>query len=659
MKQEIAGRISTQHELAESEQQSQITFAEAPVGIGHTSLRGRFLRVNDLLCQFTGYTRDELLSKTWQEITHPNDLTADETQSAILLSSNRESSYTLDKRYICRDGSTVWVNLTAAVVRTEKGTPNFFISIVTDLTSRHEAEQRLTQERNLLRTLIDGLPDSIYIKDREGRYLAHNLAGQKMLSPHGEERAMGKTVHDFPILEHHADLYAKDDRHVIETGQAVVDREEPFQQENGTEGWFLTTKFPLRNSAGEIIGLIGITRDITGQKSEELNKEKISQKLQTTQKLEAMGLLAGGIAHDFNNILTGVHGHAGLARLSAKGNAELLSYVREIEHSAERASELCQQMLDYSGHNRHEQQRLDLSATIKQTLPLLPHSIGKNARLRFEPAENIPATVGDPTQLRQVVMNLVVNSGDALATEEGSIHIHTGAMRADRAYLDSGYLEEKLPEGDYLFLEVSDNGEGMSPDVQSNIFDPFFTTKREGRGLGLATVIGIVRSHRGAIRVHSQPGQGTLFRILLPASEQPAEQFPEDIQTGWDWLGSGTVLVVDDEETVRTVAARILEALGFTTEICTNGKSAVETMRLAPDRYRLILMDFSMPALDGAKASAAIRKINSSIPIILMSGYWEEKATSSFAEHTVSAFIKKPFTPEKLRDEIRAVIEKV
>ena len=656
LRQEIASRKQSESELRDSEQRFRITFDEAPAGIGHASLVGKYLRVNDRLCEITGYSRKELLERHWQDITHPDDLRNDDSLAKKLMNGERPT-YSIEKRYRRKDGSEVWVNLTVALVRDHDDEPAYFISIVTDLTDFRKAQEQLRHERNLLRTLIDGIPDSIYVKDRMGRYVAQNRADRELLGISEPEGAIGKTVYDFNALKNHADLYFKDDMRVIETGLSVINREEPFVQPDGTDGWFMTTKLPLHDSKGEITGLIGITRDITARKREEQEKIGIEQKLQTTQKLESMGLLAGGIAHDFNNLLTGIHGHAGLLRLGADNYPDMLAHINEIESTAQRASELCQQMLDYSGHNRHEDQRLDLNNTVKQSLPLVRHSIHKKAELKFEPAENLPAFMGDPTQFRQVLMNLIINASDALTGSHGIIRVQTGVMRAERNYLSATVYDDNLPEGDYVFIDVTDNGCGMPPDVLNKIFDPFFTTKKEGRGLGLATVIGIIRGHGGTIKIHSQENQGTIFRVILPACDKPAEQFPEDKQTGWNWRSRGKVLVIDDEETVRTVSARILEALGFDPVMATNGQEGAELFKNAATDYKLVLTDYAMPVMDGAETYARIKKMRHDVPIVLMSGYWEEKATQEFGPD-LAGFVKKPFSPEQLRDQIRQAIVK-
>jgi len=651
---EISRREQTEKERTDSEERFRVTFEEAPAGIGHVTLEGRYIRVNDRLCEITGYSREELLARRWQEITHPDDVKLDE-EAAIGLFTAGRASYSLEKRYVRKDGSHVWVNLTVALVRDGAGDPSYFISIVTDQTEYRHAREDLQSERNLLRTLVDGLPDSVYIKDREGRYVMNNLADQRLLGVRRPEDVVGRTVFDFAPLRKHADLYFKDDRRVLETGQPVIARDEPFTLPDGSEGWFCTTKLPLRNAAGEITGLIGITADVTRRKRDEQDKIKMTRMLETTQKLEAMGLLAGGIAHDFNNLLTGIHGHAGLIRLQSGDRDDLLPSIHQIEQAARRASELCQQMLDYSGQHRNDRQRLDLNATIKQTLPLLQHSIHKKAQLTFEPAENLPALDADASQFRQVVMNLVINASDALKGDNGVIRVETGVIRADREYLDGLVYDDQLPPTDYLFIDVIDNGSGMSKEICARVFDPFYTTKKEGRGLGLATVIGIVRSHGGGIRIHSQPDQGTVFRVLMPACDAPAEQFPDDEQTGWNWHGAGRVLVIDDEETVRTVSARILEALGFSPTLAKDGQEGAELFRQHAADYKMVLTDLSMPIMDGAEACRRIKSMRHDIPIVLMSGYWEEQAKDDF-DTPVSGFLKKPFSPEQLRDLVKTAV---
>jgi CheY-like chemotaxis protein len=366
-------------------------------------------------------------------------------------------------------------------------------------------------------------------------------------------------------------------------------------------------------------------------------------------------VLAGGIAHDFNNLLTGVLGNASLARMDLPEDSPVQPYLQQIEAAAARAADLCKQMLAYSGKGRFVVNRLDINALIEDTTRLLQVSISKRAVMKFNLSPGLPVVLGDATQLRQVVMNLVINASEAISDKSGFIGITTGLTRADRAYLSGAFFARDLPEGDYVSLEISDNGGGMSQEVLEKIFDPFFTTKFTGRGLGLAAVLGIVRGHNGALKVFSEEGWGTTFKILLPCAEGVAEELTAATPGTAGWKGSGRVLVVDDEETVRVTTARMLEASGFTTKLADHGRTGVEEFSADPDGYTLIMLDLTMPHMDGDEAFRLIRELRPSARVLLMSGFNEQEAIARFTGKGLAGFIQKPFTFPALREKLQEI----
>ncbi|MES2694218.1 MAG: response regulator, partial [Verrucomicrobiota bacterium] len=287
---------------------------------------------------------------------------------------------------------------------------------------------------------------------------------------------------------------------------------------------------------------------------------------------------------------------------------------------------------------------------------LLSLSISKQAVLRFNLAPGLPAVEGDATQLRQVIMNLVINASEAIGARSGAIGLSTGLTRVDRAYLGGTILAPELPPGTYVSLEVSDNGSGMDAATQAKIFDPFFTTKFTGRGLGLAAVLGIVRGHKGALKVYSEVGRGTTFKILLPCASVAAEPAPGAAYSPAAWQGRGTVLVVDDDETVRSTAAAMLKKLGFDVALVADGCEAVEVFRGTPERFTLVLMDLTMPHLDGRQAFAELRRLRADVRVVLMSGFSEEEAISQFTGKGLAGFLQKPFQHEDLSAAARAAL---
>ena len=389
-------------------------------------------------------------------------------------------------------------------------------------------------------------------------------------------------------------------------------------------------------------------------------RRRTEDQMRQTQKLESLGVLAGGIAHDFNNLLAGILGNVGIAKSEVEDGDDPTESLVNIETAARRAADLTRQMLAYSGRGAFVIQRIDLSSLVAEMAHLLSSAITKKAVLRLHTLEQLPPVEGDATQLRQVVMNLITNASDSLGDGAGTITITTGVTQATRAELASMYIDERLPEGEYVFLQVQDTGCGMDDETQARIFDPFFTTKFTGRGLGLAATLGIVRGHRGAIGVESAPGRGTTIRLLLPvcrkdaAVEAPAAPMvPEPGVVAWK--GAGRILVVDDEELVRSLASRVLEASGFEVVGATDGLEALEVFEREPQSIRLVLLDWMMPRLSGAETLDALRERRADLPVILSSGY-AEQTVSGRLDDRLTVFIQKPYRPQELLAKVRAAL---
>ncbi|MFH0879372.1 MAG: ABC transporter substrate binding protein, partial [Lentisphaerota bacterium] len=327
----------------------------------------------------------------------------------------------------------------------------------------------------------------------------------------------------------------------------------------------------------------GFIVDVTSQKQAEEERRALDIQIQQTQKLESLGVLAGGIAHDFNNLLMGILGNAELATDEIASSSPSWVNLRDIKTAARRAADLCRQLLAYSGRGRFVIETVDLNHVVEEMAQLLDVSISKNVVLKQSFASSIPKIKADPTQIRQIIMNLITNASEAISTKSGIISISTGAKECDKEYLQNTILHDDLPEGLYAYLEVMDTGSGMSEDVIKRIFDPFFTSKFTGRGLGLAAVLGIVRGHKGAIKVESRAGRGTTFRVLFPALESSQETgTTEEKDAGDAWRGEGLFLLVDDEETIRAVGKRMLQKLGYEVLTAANGKEAVELFKQQP-----------------------------------------------------------------------------
>jgi len=502
------------------------------------------------------------------------------------------------------------------------------------------------------REIFDSAIDIIIAHDLTGQITSFNPAGERLLGWTATE-IIGRNI---------AVLLAREERG---TTGGITAQASTLIGENG--GFFeldLLARdgrhIPVEISSwtefqdGRAIGRQAICRDVTGRRRTQEERAHLDRKLQESQKLESLGVLAGGVAHDFNNLLTSILGNASLAQMDSAPDAPVQPCLRQIEIAAERAAGLCQQMLAYSGQGRFVVKRADLSALVRENTEILRASVNRKAALDLRLADALPATIADVTQMRQMLMNLVVNAGEALGDNAGTITITTGTTQATSADFTASHLLPDLPEGEYVFLEVADTGCGMSADTRSKIFDPFFSTKFTGRGLGLAAVLGIVRGHRGAIRVITQPGSGTNFRVLLPSTGTPSLQtelpFPATTRS------AGLILLVDDDEQIRTSTRRILENLGYDVLTAVDGLDAVEQVRRSGPRLRAVLLDLTMPRLDGAETFREIRELQPDLRVLLMSGFAEQQAIARFAGQGLTGFLQKPFKPDHLREKLNAVL---
>jgi CheY-like chemotaxis protein len=353
----------------------------------------------------------------------------------------------------------------------------------------------------------------------------------------------------------------------------------------------------------------------------------------------------------------GILGNADLALMELSPVSPVRSNIQEIEKASRRAAELCRQMLAYSGKGKFIVEKLNLSEVVQEMAHLLEVSISKKAALRYHFDQNLPAVKADATQLRQVIMNLITNASEAIGEANGVIAVSTGVIECDSHYLGETFLNDNLPEGPYVYLEVADTGHGMDETTRNKIFDPFFTTKFTGRGLGLAAILGIVRGHQGAIKVYSEPGKGSAFKVLFPVVPAEPENQENKIQEEKRiWQGSGLVLLVDDDETVRQVGKRMLERLGFEVILAADGQEAIETFRRRADQIRCVLLDLTMPRLDGEECFRELRRIRDDVRVVVTSGYNEQEVTQRFTGKGLAGFVQKPFTLSTLQETLWAIL---
>ncbi|HRD65417.1 MAG TPA: response regulator [Candidatus Competibacter sp.] len=420
------------------------------------------------------------------------------------------------------------------------------------------------------------------------------------------------------------------------------------------EGAIINTSLGRQQESSTPLLFLAVT-DITERKWAEEKRLQLERQMQQTQKLESLGVLAGGIAHDFNNLLTVILGNASLASDELPPvMTPARDSLKAIEETSLRAAELCRQMLAYSGKGQCVIENIRLRDLIGEMVSLFKASISKKAILNLNLKDPLPPLRGDPSQIRQVIMNLVINASEALEEYSGAITISTGIMECSREYLSEAFLNESLAEGSYVWLEVSDTGCGMDQETQRRIFEPFFTTKFTGRGLGLSAVLGIVRGHKGALKVYSEPGRGTTFKVLFPAVlEEKASVGRSNSAKPGGWKGAGTILLVDDEESVRLMGNRMLERVGFEVLTAVDGREALEIYRERHDDIALVLLDLTMPDLDGEETFRELRRIDPQVQVVMSSGYTESEIAPRFAGKRLSGFLQKPYTLNALTECLR------
>jgi two-component system cell cycle sensor histidine kinase/response regulator CckA len=628
-----------------------------PQAIFWKDLRSVFQGCNEVFARTQGYPDTaHVVGKTDYELSVPaEDARAYTADDHEVMTSGKP------KRHIIEpvqqpDGTRLWVDTTKIPLIDDAGRVAGVLGVYEDVTDRIRAETALRESRRMLQLVLDTIPVRVFWKNRDSVLLGCNRLFAEDAGVSSPDEILGKTDYEMGWRDQ-AEIYRADDRQVMEAGIPKLGYEEPQTTPLGDLIWLRTSKIPLRDEAGQVIGVLGTYEDITAWKNSQEERRQLESQLQHAQKLESLGVLAGGIAHDFNNLLMAIMGNAELALTPANDLATVRSHVLEISRASRRAAELCQQMLAYSGRGHFVIEAVSLNDLVLDMTQMLEVSIAKKAELQLTLAENLPAVEADTTQIRQILMNLITNAAEAVGDRNGTIAISTGIVHCDRNFFRQTYFTENLPEGRYVYLDVADNGCGMTPEVRARIFDPFFTTKFTGRGLGLAAVLGIVRGHRGAIRVESEPERGTSIRVFFPPS-QSARIFesPSAQEIPAHWSGSGLVLLVEDEEIVRDIARQMLEAIGFEVVVAADGGEAIEAIERHHGSLRAVLLDYTMPRMDGEETFRVMHRRHPQIPVILSSGYSEQDLTERFSDRGLSGFIQKPYQLDSLREVFRWVL---
>ena len=578
-----------------------------------------------------------------------------------------ETGRAQDSRWHLRkDGSRFWANGVMVGLRDDAGSLVGLAKIVKDDTDLKQSEELLQYQLNLADAIASNAAEALFLVDSEGRTTFANPTAEAMFGWTSDE-LVGQFLHQklhfgpegIPTF-----LGDSPTEHVIRTEETVREEEGLFSHKGGHSVPVSCSIAPIRGD-GAIAGAVLVVRDLTEQRRTEATERENEQALQQSQKLESIGVLAGGIAHDFNNLLTGIMGNAGLARraIAAGRSEQAAALLRDVLAASERAADLTRQLLAYAGKGRFVIQPVDLGRLVTEVSTLIRASISKKITLVMDVPDDCILVDADRAQLQQLVMNLVINGGEAIGDQPGTLTVRIRTEhfteRRERPRTE-GF---PIVTGDYVRVDVSDTGDGMDDETRSRIFEPFFTTKFLGRGLGLSAALGIVRGHRGAIGVRSEEGKGTTFTILLPVPPEVlrAERISGHTSIDYESNGGGTILVADDEEGVRSLVASILEEAGYTVELASDGGEVVRRLRELGDRVRLVILDLTMPALGGGEAATELRRIRPDIPIIAMSGYGDLELMQHFGQAGVDDFLPKPFSPgqlaAKVRDALAPIVE--
>lgn len=427
--------------------------------------------------------------------------------------------------------------------------------------------------------------------------------------------------------------------------------EKEFFRKDGSRVWVMMGAAALSEGNGTGVAFM---LDLSERKRSQEERERFNAQLLQVQKLESLGVLAGGIAHDFNNLLTAILGSASVALLSLPNESPARPDLDNVILASRRAAHLTRQLLAYSGKGHFEVRPIDLSVHVRELASLLETTISKKVQLRLELTPDLPAVSADIAQVQQIVMNLVINGAEAIGDQRGTVLVTTGVQGIDEFYVHSLFSSEGIEPGTYVYLEVHDTGCGMDEATKMRIFDPFFTTKFTGRGLGLAAVLGIVRGHKGAMKVYSSPGKGTTFKVFFPASNATVVGPAPEVMS---FRGEGLALVVDDDQGVREAASRLLEYFGFSVLQAVNGRDGAEQFSKHASDVVVVILDMTMPEMNGEETFREIRRMRADVPVILTSGYNEIEATRRFTAKGLAGFLQKPFTPKELTQKLSLALK--
>lgn len=633
----------------------------------------------------------EMLGTSTADLIHPED--QDRVIEALETAKETGAPSTTRARVRRRDGSWRWLEASLHSFRTHSDELRI-VGVSRDVTESHEQQQSLRRARDTLEQRVEDRTAQLVtaVRDLEREVVGRRLAEEELRASREHYRAVSELSSDFSYgfqvrpdgsfeLEWVTEAFSRITgftRHDVEQKgwNAVEDPEhkrvaterilsalsgtrEEFEGEivtkDGETRWIHTCLIAERDADDGVIRVVGASSDVTERKQAETERHQLETHLGAVQRLESLGVLAGGIAHDFNNLLNVILGNSSLALADADPNSENARRFARIRSAAQHAAGLTEQMLTYSGMTPFSLNPTDLSRVVHDTIDLLEASISKKHVLHVELTNDLPPIEGDDTQLRQIVVNLVLNASEALGDRAGNLSVRTGKTNIREHVLPIGTPQPA--SGEYIFLEVEDSGSGIDDVTRERIFEPFFTTRSAGRGLGLAAVLGIVQGHRGFITVESEHDKGTIFRVLFPSTDAQATVAEPKAKPRPSMTHRATVLIIDDEESVLEIGAEFLSRAGFEVIAATGGPAGIAAVENRGDEIDAVVLDLVMPDMDGEETLREIRRSRPRIPVVLMSGYSEERTAERFAGEKIDGFLRKPYEPEELTEKVAKALE--
>lgn len=637
---DITERKQAEEALTISETRFRAAFNSAATGIALLSLEGEYRQVNQALLSILGYHENELLGRNWREITHPDDVDISEEITKTLLAG--EVCAPFEKRYLNKSGETVWVLFSGGVIWDTNHEPVSMISQFQDITPRKKAQAELLRQTEEYRRYFDEDLAGIFVCDSQGNLKNYNVAFQELFGL--TEVSQFRTGNFFELFAEPSDAQKFHSSMVLK--RKLENYELHLKDMNDNPLEVIINSVGRFNRSGKLREIQGYVVDVTLQKALELQ-------LLQAQKLESVGTMAGGVAHDFNNLLMGIMGNVSLL-LVEKDNAHPdYARLKNIEEYAWSGSSLTRQLLGFAKGGKYEVKTYDITEVIRSSADLFNHTHREvEIILAFNAAA--PNVDIDRSQIDQVFYNLYVNAWQAME-EGGTITIRTEdvtlAAEFARAY--------EVEAGEFVRIEVEDDGMGMDAETLHRIFDPFFTTKEisRGTGLGLASSYGIIQNHAGIIQAESEPGKGTTFYIYLPLSSKSAEKVPLESIARKILVGREKILLVDDEQMILDVGAKMLASLGYEVTSAKSGEEALELFVEEPGGFELVILDMIMPNMGGGETFDRLKKLDAEVNVILSSGYSFDEKARKILERGCRAFMQKPFDLQTLSEKLRLILE--